>query len=258
MSTDARTDPEALRRRVATLDWHHQIDLGQGVVTPGRDRSAEKLAALHLPPLQGKTVLDVGAWNGYFSFAAERLGARRVRATDSWAWGDAPWGSPDSFKLAKEVLGSQVEEQHIDVLELAPEAVDGRWDVVLCLGVLYHMANPMLMMERVASVTGELLVLETLVDLTLSRRPAAAFYPGASMNADDTNWWGPNDAAVVAMCKAVGFTDVRIVSERSPLHRARTLAYNAANVAHSRVVPKRAPLPLGYTTTDRLIVHARR
>ena len=158
-----------LRARVEAINtWHHQIDLGQGVVTPGLDKSAAKLADLQLPSLQGKSVLDIGAWDGYFSFAAERLGAQRVRATDSFAWGGAEWGSQDSFQLCREALDSKVEDQYIDVLDLAPEAVDGTWDVVFCLGVLYHMANPMLMMERVASVTGELLVLETLVDLTLA------------------------------------------------------------------------------------------
>ena len=258
MSTRPAIDPSDLRRRADALSWHHQIDLGQGVVTQGRDRSDQKLAALQLPSLAGRSVLDVGAWDGYFSFAAERLGAARVRATDSFAWGGAEWGSQESFHLAREALGSRVEEQYIDVMDLGPEEVDGRWDVVLCLGVLYHMRDPMLMLERVASVTGELLVLETLVDLTLSPRPVAAFYPGASMNDDDTNWWGPNDAAVVQMCRAVGFDDVRIVSERGALHRARTLAYNAANIAHSRIVPSRAPLSLGYATTDRVIVHARR
>ena len=76
--------PEVLRARVGELKWHHSIDLGQRIVTPGQDNSPRKLARLNLPrSLEGKTVLDVGAWDGYFSFEAERRGAKRVLATDS-------------------------------------------------------------------------------------------------------------------------------------------------------------------------------
>jgi tRNA (mo5U34)-methyltransferase len=66
------------------IDWWHQIELPGGYVTPGPDHSADKLASLRLPDLRGKTVLDVGAFDGYFSFAAERLGATRVVALDTY------------------------------------------------------------------------------------------------------------------------------------------------------------------------------
>ena len=62
--------------------WCHSIDLGMGVVTPGIKTPAalrKELASLRLPNLRGKSVLDVGAWDGFYSFTAERLGASRVR-----------------------------------------------------------------------------------------------------------------------------------------------------------------------------------
>ncbi len=59
---------------------------------------------------------------------------------------------------------------------------------------------------------GRQLILETQVDLLWQRCPAAAFYPGAEANADPTNWWGPNPAAVVAMLRSVGFARVEVVS----------------------------------------------
>lgn len=245
----------SLRERVEQLTWHHQIDLGNGLVTPGADKSAEKLAALRLPPLDGKTVLDVGAWNGYFSFAAERLGASRVLATDSYAWGGAPWGSMDSFNLAREALGSHVEDRFIDVMDLSPDEI-GTFDVVLFLGVLYHLRHPLLALERVASVTGELLVIETLIDLAFTSRPAAAFYPGAYMDGDDTNWWAPNTAALVAMLGEIGFAPVEVVGARSATSKLVHTTRNLANVVHSRVSGKRATLPWGYLSTDRLVVHA--
>jgi len=78
-------DIEALRREVASIKWYHNIDLGHGIVTPGIDNTPKKLGRLHFPErLDGKTVLDIGAWDGFFSFEAERRGAARVLATDSY------------------------------------------------------------------------------------------------------------------------------------------------------------------------------
>jgi tRNA (mo5U34)-methyltransferase len=145
----------------------------------------------------------------------------------------------------------------MEVDDLSPDD-PGVFDVVLFLGVLYHLRDPMRALERVASVTGELLVLETLVDLTLTRRPVAAFYPGDSMDGDATNWWGPNIAAVKGMLREVGFPRVDVIAPRSHAWRAAHLGRNVANIAHSRVARGRNPLGWNYLTTDRLIVHARR
>jgi tRNA (mo5U34)-methyltransferase len=200
----------------AHINWWHQIELPGGYVTPGPDRSAAKLAALHLPDLTGKTVLDVGAFDGYFSFAAERLGASRVVALDTVVW-QRP-GGKDGFEYARRALGSKVEDIEVEVLDISPETV-GQFDVVLFLGVLYHMRHPLLSLERVASVTKERVVLETLVDMTFMRSPVAAFYPW-DMLGDASNWWGPNRAAVLGMLRSVGFGDAvaypskRITRER--------------------------------------------
>ncbi|MGD8331828.1 MAG: DUF1698 domain-containing protein, partial [Acidobacteriota bacterium] len=153
-------DSTTLRERADSLRWFHTIDLGSGVVTDGVIDCDLRLANLRLPPLAGKTVLDVGAWDGFFSFAAEGAGAARVLATDSYSWSGEGWGSKEAFELARSALGSSVEDLDIDVMELSPERV-GTFDVVLFLGVLYHLRYPLLALERVASVTRECLILET-------------------------------------------------------------------------------------------------
>src|SRR5436853_6561732 len=192
---------EDLRAEVEALRWYHVLDLGHGVRTPGIYDPSSRLPRYALPDLHGKTVLDVGAWDGFFSFEAERRGASRVLATDSFAWDGSNWSTKAGFELARRVLGSKVEDQTIDVLELTPQQV-GLFDVVLFLGVLYHMRDPMLALERVASVTRDLLVLETHADLMHLRRPALAFYGGREHADDPTNWFGPNIPAVVAMLRA--------------------------------------------------------
>ncbi|HTB64538.1 MAG TPA: DUF1698 domain-containing protein [Opitutales bacterium] len=213
--------PEELQRRVSSVKWFHTIDLGQGVVTPGLDNSPRKLEFIKLPPsLSGKTVLDIGAWDGFFSFEAERRGAKRVLATDWHSWGGPGWGTQAGFKLAREARNSAVEDQRVDVMDLSPESV-GVFDVVFFLGVLYHLRHPLLALEKVASVTKELLILETQVDLLLLKTPAMTFLAGDKSNKDTTNWWAPNPPALLAMLRDVGFKRVDIVGRpRSATARA--------------------------------------
>ena len=96
-------------------------------------------------------------------------------------------------------------------MDLSPERV-GTFDVVLFLGVLYHLPHPLLALERVASVTRDLLILETVVDMVGISRPAMAYYPDRDLNRDPTNWWGPNVPAVHALLRSVGFTQSRTVT----------------------------------------------
>jgi tRNA (mo5U34)-methyltransferase len=218
--------PEEIRTAVAGIRWFHSIHLGHGIITPGRFDNFRTLKRVSVPErLDGQTVLDIGAWDGFFSFEAERRGARRVLATDWFCWSGPGWGTKDGFELARRALHSRVEDKEIDVFDLSPDTV-GVFDLVLFLGVLYHLKHPMLALERVFNVTGRQLILETHVDLLHSRRPAWAFYPNDELDRDPTNWFGPNPSAVVEMLKSVGFRRVEVVSLSSlPFRIARALKW---------------------------------
>jgi len=243
----------SVRSRAEAIRWYHTIDLGDGVVTKGVDDTPLRLGRLDLPAsFEGLSVLDIGAWDGFFSFEAERRGASRVVATDYYSWHGLGWGTgagKAGFELAREALGSRVEDLDLDVMDLSPERV-GSFDVVLFLGVLYHLPHPLLALERVASVTRELLVLETVVDMVGFRRPAVAFYPGRELNGDPTNWWGPNVPAVHGMLRTVGFERVRTVTPLPPL------PYRAAR-ALSHWLRGKNRLDLAFRQ-DRAVVHARK
>src|SRR5579859_1001218 len=201
----------ALEARVAAVPyWWHSIDLGHGVVTPGGTGDTSRLLQkLALPDdLTGKSVLDIGAWDGFYSFECERRGATRVVASDLFVWRE---GGKAGFDLARDALGSRVEEMEIDVFDISPETV-GMFDVVLFLGVLYHLRDPFGGLAHAASVARELLIVETHVDLLDLDRPAIAFYPGAELAGDATNWCGPNVPAVVGMLDNLGFSDTDVVS----------------------------------------------
>jgi tRNA (mo5U34)-methyltransferase len=243
---DGLMDRAQLEREVAGIQWFHSIDLGGGLVTPGLDDSPKRLERLRFPDdLTGKSVLDVGAWDGFFSFEAERRGAERVVAIDDHTWTGPGWASMDGFNLARRALGSKVEDRDIGFNELSPGTI-GEFDLVLFLGVLYHMEHPWLILERVASVCRGLLIVETHLDMLGYRRPAAAFYPGTEADRDESNWWGPNPAAVEGMLRPLGFDEVDTIAvDRLPRRLARS-AYRFL---------KRSPYPW---RQGRGVFHARR
>src|SRR2546427_8484701 len=144
-------DLEQVRREVQAIQWFHRIDLGNGIITPGGDDTTHKLEAIRMPTrLDGMTVLDVGAWDGFFSFECERRGATKVTAADTWE-GITDWVGPHAkmagVLLAKRILNSRVEPLDISVYDLGPDSV-GVFDVVLFLGVLYHLRHPLLALEK--------------------------------------------------------------------------------------------------------------
>jgi tRNA (mo5U34)-methyltransferase len=184
----------ALRERVAALDWHHTIDLGNGIFTPGREQTLRKIPRLQAPEkLEGKTVLDIGTADGALAFEAERRGASHVLALDVPGWDCRP------FRLVHAVLDSRVETQTLSVHDISRERI-GRFDLVVFLGVLYHLRDPFGAMQRVAEVTDELAVVETEGDMLHIRNPAAAFYPQAELNGDPTNWLGSESRGPVRHC----------------------------------------------------------
>lgn len=268
-------------------EWYHSVELAPGKVTPGRAPLAfwhEELRALQLPPLANRSVLDIGAYDGFFSFAAERLGAARVVALDHYCWSvdmaaymrewraataagatlpsphlTSHW-QPDSlpgrrpFLAARECIGSRVQDVVGDFMTVAPAQV-GRFDVVLFLGVLYHLEEPLTAIRRVFELTapGGTCVIETeAVEVTgVGDRAMVEFFPGSELNGDPSNWWAPNRAAMVGMCTAAGFDRVTVLPERQPLSPVRRLGKQAV---HALARLPLVPIPRRY----RIIVHAHR
>ncbi|MCI0460223.1 MAG: methyltransferase domain-containing protein [Gemmataceae bacterium] len=199
---------EQLRQRVFARQWFHTLDLGDGIVTPGCDPSPAKVGYLGLPErLDGLSVLDIGAYDGFFSFECERRGAERVVAADHFCWTYGGMATKDGFDIARAALGSRVEEKLIPVEDISPQTV-GTFDLVLFLGVLYHAPDMVRYLRMVRSVCKQRVILETEVDALDYPLPAAVFYPGASLNNDASNFWGPNLACVESMLREVGFRKI--------------------------------------------------
>ena len=177
-----------------------------------RRRFERRLRLLRIPDdLTGWSVLDVGAWHGFFSFECERRGADRVLAVDRYAWDR--FGA-DEFLAARERLGSAVEHRRVDVHDLDPDEV-GRFDLVLLLGVFYHLRLPLRALERIRSVTKRLLICEThvLLPFVHERYPLIPFFPGDE-NARQAPYElcaMPTLAALGQMIESAGFSRAEVV-----------------------------------------------
>lgn len=273
---------EAIQARVESVPfWWHRIQVAPGVVTPGqKSTNCGSWDALRVPDLQGKTVLDIGAWDGFYSFEAERRGAKRVLALDHFAWcidSLRMWNyyddcrrktivprqydtlpgiwDPDSlpgkrgFDLAHELLGSKVESCIDDFMAMDLSSL-GVFDVVLYLGVLYHMRNPVEAMSRVSAVTRKLAIIETVAVVIPGYEDKSLweFYPSNELSGDVTNWWAPSEKSLLGLCYSAGFRRVDVIVP-APHPEQRNRLRRTAKLLAGRTQPKR---PIGY----RAIVHA--
>lgn len=200
--------------RMEDFFWWHSIPLDDGRVTPGTkdmEMMRTELAGTFDPlDLRGKSVLDVGAWTGGFTIEAKRRGAGRVVAMDHVVWNMPHFRGREAFNFATKACGFEIEQidKDVDVPALDLSSV-GSFDVVLFLGVFYHLVDPIATVRELARLTGDVLVLETYVEETATPQiPSMRFLPGAELNNDPTNWWAPNVACVDALLRFCGFSDV--------------------------------------------------
>lgn len=216
-----------LRESIQAYKWFHSIDFGDGIVTNGYSTlefQRQDAETIFRPiNIQGANVIDIGAWDGLLSFEAKKRGAARVLATDHYVWGGNPaFRGRETFELAREALGVEVEAMDIDVPDLSPERV-GTFDVVLFLGVFYHLFDPIEGLRRAASLARDVMVVASYVDLGDVDRPAMVFYPGDELAGDPTNWWGPNVPLIKALLKEFGFSRIDYTAKpRATFHGWRS------------------------------------
>jgi tRNA (mo5U34)-methyltransferase len=217
---------EQIRAEIATVPhWYHRIEIRPGIVTPGINDSPLVLRHLQLPDdCSGLRALDLGARDGFFSFELERRGAE-VLAVD--------YMPPEltGFSVASRLVGSRVPYLHQNLYHLDPEKHE-TFDIVLFLGLLYHLPDPLGALRIIRSLCKSRMILETLIidhgmlmpdgsqvsladlDPRLATVPVMRFFPGDAMGKDPTNYWGPNIECVKAMLGETEFAPGRVVDLR--------------------------------------------
>jgi tRNA (mo5U34)-methyltransferase len=220
---DIRRADDELRSRIRSLgEWFQNLDLGGVQTAPGHflgdyprvkwERFADALPS----DLSGQTVLEIGCNAGFYAMEMKRRGAGRVVGIDT----DERYLAQARF--AAEYSGLDIEFRRMSVYDVA--GFDGRFDLVLFLGVLYHLRYPLLALDRLYDyVVGDRLVVQSMLRGSDSISPIAPDYSFAEQAifedphyprlsfverryaGDPTNWWIPNRAGLEAMLRSAGF-----------------------------------------------------
>ncbi len=219
------TRDEILHRVRDLGEWFHNLDL-KGVQTAPHhflgDYPRMKWQKFqHAIPsdLQGKSVLDVGCNAGFYSIEMKRRGARRVLGIDT----DEAY--LEQARFAASVCGLDIELRNVSVYEV--ERIQERFDIVLFMGVLYHLRHPLLALDLLREhVVRKTLVFQAMLRGSDRVEPVLDDYPfdetaafdrpswpkmhfvETCYAADPTNWWIPNRACVEAMLRSAGFAIV--------------------------------------------------
>jgi tRNA (mo5U34)-methyltransferase len=208
--------------------WYHKIELPGGITTPGWAPLAAE--AYRIPEdMTGMRVLDIGAWDGFWTFEALRRGAKEVVAIDDFSDYLGMLGNEDrraweNFDLCRDALGypaSQAQRIEMSVYDVN-EARLGKFDAVFFFGTLYHLRYPLLAMDLISSVCDNALFVETAIcdDYSPYRggfghgypggHAVVEFYPNTEYGNNPTNWWAPTLGALGLMTMAAGWTDIEV------------------------------------------------
>lgn len=223
MQPAMQCDPGDLEARVRALDpWFHNLDLGGVQTAPdhflGDYPSFKWRRFQHVVPadLRGRRVLDIGCNAGFYSLEMKRRGAERVLGIDA---------DPHVLRqaaLASEVSGLEVEFRRLSVYEIG--RLGERFDLVIFMGVLYHLRHPLLALDLLYEhVVDDLLLFQSMQRGAETVQPLAGDYPITETkifeqegfpclhfvedhySQDPTNWWVPNRACAEAMLRSAGF-----------------------------------------------------
>lgn len=176
------------------MKYHHSFEeLGiEGRVSAAAMK--RKLEYIKIPEdLTGKTVLDIGAWDGYYSFLCEKRGATVTALEKEFRYG--------TLVDLKERLNSNIEVLYMDAYDLP--VLNRRWDIILCMGVIYHVQDPFKMINIVYDHCNERAIIESALRNS-GDHPLMYFYREDNTEYP-TSWWIPNPEAVVGMMESAGF-----------------------------------------------------
>lgn len=215
--------PDLIRSQVLRLGpWFHNIDLAGVQTAPDHflgdypNVKWRRFADAIPPDLSGRSVLDIGCNGGFYALEMKRRGADRVLGID---FDD---GYLAQARFAAEVCGLDIEFRRLSVYDVG--GLGERFDIVLFMGVLYHLRHPLLALDLIREhVVGEMMVFQSMqrgsnevdavpedVDFWQTDLFDLAGYPKMHFiehryAQDPTNWWVPNRACTEAMLRSAGF-----------------------------------------------------
>lgn len=181
------------------IEWWHQVPLKDGRITPGRAPVylLEKEYLFDQVDFTDRCVIDIGCWDGYFSFKAEERGAKEVIALDDPGF---RWGELDGFNFLHDHFNSTVQWVKGTVFD-PPKR---QFDIVLCYGVLYHLNDPLTAATNCFQMSNDLVLIEGLIfeaDL-----PSLLLIPPGKCNGDMSNIYTMSTGYLKTVAELNGFT----------------------------------------------------
>jgi tRNA (mo5U34)-methyltransferase len=208
--------------RDAVPIWFHTFALAPGVYTPGFARDHRyRPQVLGEERLAGRSVLDIGTFDGFYAFLAEARGARRVVGIDNEQYVDWIRGRfgvdlepAAGFDAIHRLIGSSVEYRKVDALDV--DELDECFDVILCFGMLHRVSDPVQTLKVLADVLepGGELILETYGSTLPADTPALEVHGSGDVYAgDDFVYWGFPAEGLRRLARLAGLASVEIVDE---------------------------------------------
>ena len=184
LSMNERKTMDLQEKIKAQPNWYHKIELPGGIVTPGLGPTDPTRYCIP-DDLTGMRVLDIGAWDGYWTWEALKRGAKEVVAIDNFSDNlgslyKIKRNKWETFDLCREALGfteqlkhetwncltsswKNAKEQKVSRIELSVYEIEqlGQFDVVFFFGTIYHLKHPLLAMEKISEVCNGAVYIET-------------------------------------------------------------------------------------------------
>jgi tRNA (mo5U34)-methyltransferase len=220
-------DKEVLLNKIKAIPyWYHRIELPYDIVTPGW--APINPAAYRIPDtLDGKRVLDIGAWDGYWTFEALKRGAKEVMAIDDFSdylgsLDNSQRRAWESFDLCRSALGYPEDIcKRIDmsVYDITEKNL-GLFDIVFFFGTVYHLRHPLLALDKISVLCKQEIYIESAILDDFSpyhgglghgyagQQMVMEFYPGKEYCNNETNWWVPTLYCLMNMTFAAGFKNI--------------------------------------------------
>ena len=226
LSSTSRVGDSDVHASIRALGpWFHNFRFGAIETAPDHflgdyprvkwERFADALPA----DLRGATVLDIGCNGGFYSIEMKRRGADRVLGLDV-----------DERYLKQARLAAELSDVDIELRQMSVYEVGGlqeRFDVVLFMGVLYHLRHPLLALDLIREhVATHTVVVQSMIrgsrhvttpredypfsdeDVFTQPHYPAMYFVEHRYAGDPTNWWVPNASALAAMLRSAGLTPV--------------------------------------------------
>jgi tRNA (mo5U34)-methyltransferase len=183
--------------------WHHIFEIFPGLITPGSYNPGFLLDMLRLPSdLRGVRVLDIGTSDGFFAMQLARRGANVVAI-------DYRKKTEHGYYIMEELNKIDIKYHVMNIYEISPKLL-GEFDIVLFLGVLYHLPDMLRALYLIRQCCRGTLFVETHSENEFCPGIAAArYYEGAALKNDHTNFWAPNRLCVMSMLYDTGFDVLR-------------------------------------------------